>query len=256
MQQGIVFGPAADALPPNAPAASKLPTESSTLMPTNQRTFLVTGTNRGIGLAICQHLVAQGHRVLAISRGETICPGVARSLRVDVTDFATAPSAIEQFVSTESVDVLINNAGVSSTQKTLGELTGEELQRVFAVNSTAPMIVVRAVVAALRRGQAKKIVNISSQLGSITNNTGGSTYAYRASKAAINMLSVSLANELKPEGFTVLTIHPGWVKTDMGGPNAPVLPTDSAAKLIEVIERSTPAETGSFLTFEGVKLPW
>ena len=97
---------------------------------------------------------------------------------------------------------------------------------------------------------------MSSQLASITNNNGGSSYAYRASKTALNQLNRSLANELGPEGFTCVVVHPGWVRTDMGGPGAPILPADSVKMLLKLIDGLTPSDNGKFFNNDGTILPW
>jgi NAD(P)-dependent dehydrogenase (short-subunit alcohol dehydrogenase family) len=152
--------------------------------------------------------------------------------------------------------VLINNAGVSSTAKSISELTMEELQRVFAINASAPMLVAAALLPNLRLGARKVVMNISSQLASIANNKGGSTYPYRASKTALNQLTVCMANELRADGFCCVCVHPGWVKTDMGGPNAPLLPPESAGYLIRLLDGLTPAKSGSFLNYDGATMPW
>src|SRR5690606_22411454 len=135
------------------------------------------------------------------------------------------------------IDVLINNAGVSSAGKKLESLDAAELQHVMMVNAIAPVLVARALLPNLRAGRRRLIVNITSQLGSIANNTGGSSYGYRASKAALNMLTRSMANELRGEGFTCIAVHPGWVKTDMGGEEAPLAPEESARDLLALIGR-------------------
>jgi NAD(P)-dependent dehydrogenase (short-subunit alcohol dehydrogenase family) len=124
------------------------------------------------------------------------------------------------------------------------------------VNSFAPILVAKAMLANLRAGHRKTIVNISSQLGSITNNTGGSSYGYRASKAALNQLNRSLSNELASERFTCAVVHPGWVRTDMGGSNADLTTEQSVASMVRVFDAFTPARNGSFLNYDGTTLPW
>lgn len=154
------------------------------------------------------------------------------------------------------IDVLVNNAGVSSASKTVGECDHDELLRVFTINSLAPVMVAKALLGNLRLGKRRVIVNVSSQLGSIAANTGGSSYGYRASKAALNMLTTCLANELKAEGFTCVALHPGWVRTDMGGPEAPLTAAQSVGQILSVLDRLTPADNGRFLTYDGKPLPW
>ncbi len=118
------------------------------------------------------------------------------------------------------------------------------------------MRVTRALLPNLRRGEAKKIVNITSNLGSIADNTDGQFYGYRESKAALNMFTRSLAAELRGDGFTCIVMNPGWVQTDMGGPRAPLQAPESIAGIRGVIDRLTPADSGTFWTYEGKQMPW
>ncbi len=225
-------------------------------------TYLITGANRGIGLEFARRLAARGERVIATTRRPAELSAEAASLRgvtwvaLDVSDPASIDSLASRLGGTDSIDVLINNAGVSSTIKAIAQLTAEELHRVFAVNSFAPLLVTRALLPLLKAGQRKLIVNISSQLASIANNTGGSSYPYRASKTALNQLTASLSNELRPAGFTCLAMHPGWVKTDMGGQEAHLTVEQAVTHMLPVIDGATPAQSGRFLNYDGKPLPW
>lgn len=225
------------------------------------RTIVVTGASRGIGLELVAQLRARGDTVLAACRsGQMPVSHGAEVLRLDVAD----PASVESFAASlrgRPIDVLINNAGVSSPAKTLADLTGEELSRVFSINTFAPLMLTRALLPNLRAGSGRTVFNITSQLASLTNNTSGtSTYAYRASKAALNMLTLQLAHELRPEGFCCVMVHPGWVKTDMGGPQAPLSPAQSAANMIALLGSLTPPMStemsGRFLNHDGAPMPW
>ncbi|GJQ29758.1 MAG: oxidoreductase [Phycisphaerae bacterium] len=222
-------------------------------------TYLITGANRGLGLEFVKQLAARGDRVLAVVRRAEQRAGLkglaARVFIADVTD-AAGVAALGRDLAGEAVDVLINNAGVSSESATLAKTTPEEMDRVFRVNATSPLLVTRAALPALRAGGRKVVVNISSQLASIANNTGGSSYAYRASKCALNMLTVCLANEFRGEGLAFVAMHPGWVKTDMGGPNAPMQPSDSIGWMVRTIDGVSLADSGKFLNYDGKPLPW
>jgi NAD(P)-dependent dehydrogenase (short-subunit alcohol dehydrogenase family) len=210
---------------------------------------------------MCRVLATRGDRVIATARATT--PALAELasahgvevMELEVTD-AGSIKALAKRLSGRPIDALINNAGVSSTAKSISELTMEELQRVFAINASAPMLVAAALLPNLRLGARKVVMNISSQLASIANNKGGSTYPYRASKTALNQLTVCMANELRADGFCCVCVHPGWVKTDMGGPNAPLLPPESAGYLIRLLDGLTPAKSGSFLNYDGATMPW
>jgi NAD(P)-dependent dehydrogenase (short-subunit alcohol dehydrogenase family) len=225
-------------------------------------TYLITGANRGIGLEFVRQLTARGDSVIGTARDPSALSAEARAVpgvrwvALEVADPASIDSLPTRLDALGSIDVLINNAGVSSTAKTLAELTAAELHRVFAVNTFAPLLVTKALMPLLTAGGRKLIVNISSQLGSIANNTGGSTYAYRASKTGLNQLNASLANELRPAGFTCLAMHPGWVQTDMGGKQATLTPETSVRQLLGVIDKAELGMSGKFLNYDGTPLPW
>lgn len=222
-------------------------------------TYLITGANRGIGLEYATQLRARGDTVIATCRDvEKAAELKATGAEVMGLDVTSEPSIAElgKALSGRAIDVLINNAGVSSTSKSLADCTQEELAKVLLVNSIAPMLVTKAALPALKKGNGKLIVHISSQLGSIANNTGGSSYGYRASKAALNQLNRSLAAELAPEGFHTLCMHPGWVRTDMGGPNATLSTEESVRSMLGVIAKAREVASGSFLNFDGKPLPW
>jgi NAD(P)-dependent dehydrogenase (short-subunit alcohol dehydrogenase family) len=226
------------------------------------QTYVVTGASRGIGLEFVRVLAARGDRVVATARNPGAAKdlaGVQGSVRIvalDVSDSASIKGLHER-VGAGAVDVLINNAGVASRgSKHLADLDAAEMTQVLMVNSIAPMLVARELVGNLRSGPRRTIVQISSQLGSIANNTGGSSYGYRVSKAALNQLNRSLANELRPEGFTCAALHPGWVRTDMGGSAADLTVQESVSHMLQVIDGLSPELSGMFLNYDGTPLPW
>lgn len=222
-------------------------------------TYFITGTNRGLGLEFVRQLSDRGDIVIGTARDPDRAddnPVHASTLiPLELSDEKSI-AAIPTHLGDRAVDVLINNAGVSSDTSTLDKVSMAEMQRVFAVNSFAPLLVTRTLLPNLRKGKRKVVVTVSSQLGSITNNAGGSSYGYRGSKAAANMLSVSLHHELKGEGFTCIVVHPGWVQTDMGGPKAPLTPEQSVSHLIALIDKLTQDDSGKFFNYDGATLPW
>lgn len=228
---------------------------------TTPRTIFVTGASRGIGLEFVRQIASRGDRVIAAVRNPTKAAELrslgdtVRVIQLDVTDQHSIES-LRSGIGDVPIDAMINNAGVSSTSKSIATLDGQEIARVFAINSIAPMLVTRALLDNLRAGTRRVVFSITSQLGSIANNTGGSTYAYRASKAALNQLNRSLANELAGENFICVAVHPGWVRTDMGGPNAPLTPHDSVAAMLRTLDHLTAASNGQFLNYDGTPLPW
>lgn len=220
---------------------------------------LITGANRGIGLELARLMATRGDVVIGTTRQASEATELASLgvtvLTLDVLDPASI-DALGAAMAGRPIDVLVNNAGVSSESKTLASCTAAELARVLATNATGPVLVAKALMPSLEAASRRLIVNVSSQLGSIRNNTGGSSYGYRASKAALNMLTTCMANELKPRGFTCVAMHPGWVRTRMGGEHAPLLPPDAAARILARIDGFAPEDTGTFVNLDGQPLPW
>jgi NAD(P)-dependent dehydrogenase (short-subunit alcohol dehydrogenase family) len=226
---------------------------------------MITGANRGIGLALTRGYLAEGWRVLACCRD----PGSAKDLetlraeavdrveihRLDVTDRLNVDDLAGKLAE-EAIDLLINNAGVIGPRDDFGETDFDRWQPVFAVNSFAPLCVAERFAEQVARSERKLIVNISSKMGSIAANVKSDSIIYRASKAALNQISKCLAMALGPRGITVIVFHPGWVSTDMGGPEAAVTPADSAAGIRAVIAGATAADNGRFFNYDGEELPW
>ncbi len=222
-------------------------------------TYVVTAANRGLGLEFVRQLVARGERVIATARDpEAATELAALDVRVEGLDVADAASVerLGEVLAGASVDVLINNAGVGVGSKPFESLDLAELTDFFNVNTVGTLRVTRALLPALRRGEGKTIANIPSRMGSIADNSSGGAYSYRASKAALNMVTRSLAIDLKPEGFVCLVLHPGWVQTRMGGDSAPVTPEKSIAGMLRVIDGASADVSGEFFDFEGQKVPW
>lgn len=222
-------------------------------------TVLITGANRGIGLEMARQLTARGVNVIGTARKPAEATELkARGARVEQLDVIDERSvdALEQRLDGVVIDLLINNAGVSGGRSSgIEELDFNDMAFTFNVNAYGPMRVTQALLDNLKAGEARQVVNVSSMLGSIAMNEGG-LYAYRASKTALNSLNKTLAKELGGQGFTVVVVHPGWVKTRMGGASAPVEVKDSVAGLIGVIDALTPASNGKFIDFQGEELPW
>ncbi len=225
----------------------------------NAETVLITGANRGIGLELARQYAADGWQVIGTARR----PEAAKDLealdvqivQLDVADQASVDRMSEE-LNDQAIDVLINNAGILSTMRSISEIDFEVFNQVLAVNTVGPIRVTQALLPNLRAGKMKKIINTSSIAGSISRRTRGGPYGYSESKAALNMFTRSLAAELKPEGFICIVIHPGWVQTDMGGANARVTVADSASGIRNVIANLTTEGSGEFWTFEGEQLPW
>ncbi|MEO8432325.1 MAG: SDR family oxidoreductase [Acidobacteriota bacterium] len=227
-------------------------------VPGDAATWLVTGANRGIGLAFAGELARRGARVIGTARdpgrAEDVRATGARVEELDVSD----PGSIEGLagrLAGEPIDVLVHNAGRGDGAGQVARVEAPELTAFFAVNVIGPMLLTRALLGNLEAGTGRRVAAITSGLASIEQSNGG-WYGYRASKAALNMFVRTLAAELAPKKFVCVLLSPGWVRTDMGGAGAPLSPEKSAAGMIGVLEKITPAESGSFLDYRGRALPW
>lgn len=230
-------------------------------------TLLITGANRGIGLEFCKQYAAAGWRVLACCREPDKAdalkqlaahhPNLIQLHALDVTDHAQI-ERLARTLADEAIDLLINNAGVYpvADRRGFGHTDYAEWMAAFNINTMAPLKMVEAFVEQIARSQLKLIVTITSQMGSVDDNSSGGSYLYRSSKAAANMVVKSLAVDLKGRGITSVAFNPGWVKTDMGGPNAMIGVEQSVADMRKVIARLTLADTGKFIGNDGVVIPW
>jgi len=233
----------------------------------HNKTILVTGANRGIGLAVTTECLSRGWKVFGSARKPQTCRafkdlsskycGLFTAFCMDITDERSISRA-KAFVSkkTRSLDVIVNNAGICFDKESLSTFDAYDAEKSFAVNATGSILVVKHFISILRKGKLPKIVNISSLSGSISRVAGFSGhYSYKASKAALNMFSRILANELKESGITVLIVHPGLVKTRMN-PDAKMCPKESAVKILELVERMGIKDTGSFFSVNSEYCPW
>jgi NAD(P)-dependent dehydrogenase (short-subunit alcohol dehydrogenase family) len=225
----------------------------------NQSTVLITGANRGLGLEFARQYTADGWHVIATARSPDGADDLdALSVEIATLDVAdpASVSALAKSLEGRPIDLLINNAGIFPRVSSIEEIDFDDYSRTLAVNTLGPVRVTRALLPNLRASQMKAVVNITSRLGSIALTDNGVFYGYRESKAALNMFTRTLANELKPEGFTCLTIHPGWVQTDMGGESATLTPAESVSGMRAVIAGRGPADTGTYWSYSGEEVPW
>ncbi len=219
------------------------------------KTVLVTGANRGIGLEFCRQYALEEWRVLACCRHpskDLALPGV-EIYPLDVGD----PAQIQKLagrLSGESVDLLINNAGIYPDSGNFGEIDYKKWMRAFEINAMAPLRMAEAFVNLIARSGT--IATLTSKMGSLADNTSGGEYPYRSSKAAANMVMRSMAIDLKAFGIISVALHPGWVKTEMGGPSALISVEQSVSGMRRVIERLAPADSGKFLSYDGLEIPW
>src|SRR5690349_2261046 len=231
------------------------------------KTVLITGANRGIGLEFAKQYAEDGWQVFACTRSpeksEALGDLTARSSgrtsahTLDVDDHAGI-DGLAQALSNTAIDVLINNAGIytDSHEERLDQIDYEAWARSFRINTMATLKMTQAFLPHLERSSQKKIVTISSKMGSLADNTEGGSYMYRSSKAAVNMVIKTLSIDLKPAGVIAIVFHPGWVQTDMGGPRAQISPAQSVSSMRRVIERLSSTDSGKFLSYDGQPVPW
>jgi len=230
-------------------------------------TTLITGAARGLGLEMTRQLLESGETVIAAPRKEdhgdlaALVPRFENRLHIvpmDVGDEASIRRTAETVSGrVDRIDVLINNAGIYPEIGGVADgIESAEMVRAFRVNTLGPLHVVAAFLPLLRKGKNKVLAQITSKMGSIADNTSGGSYAYRVSKAALNMAVKNLAHEFGWEGFIALTLHPGWVQTRMGTSAAPTSPETAAADLLNTIRTATPADNGAFLGPGREPIPW
>ena len=227
------------------------------------QTVLITGANRGLGLCLVQKFADSGWQVFATERTRSATPAVSASnvcwLTLDVQDTASVAQAareVEQRCS--GLDVLLNNAAVNPQPEydaLLGALDFAAIQLAYDVNAIGPLRVIQGLLPLLQRGQRKLIINVSSEAGSLRHSWRDRSYGYCMSKAALNIQTTILDRALKPRGFNVLALHPGWMRTDMGGPNAHLDPAESAEGIYQVVE-SAGESTPRFVQHDGKEFPW
>jgi NAD(P)-dependent dehydrogenase (short-subunit alcohol dehydrogenase family) len=228
-------------------------------------TILITGTNRGIGLEFTKQYLARGDRVIATCRDIEAADALKKlrndhdKLEVRQLDVSSAESILEfvqQLVDTP-IDIFINNAGVYGPRNVkFGEVDGQLWASVLQVNSIAPLMLSQLLMPNLRQGKDKKMVYLTSKMGSIDDNSGGGSYIYRSSKTALNSVVKSLAIDLAGEGFSAAVLHPGWVLTDMGGQNALIDTKTSVTGMLQVVDDLDPQSSGSFFNYDGSIIAW
>ena len=232
------------------------------------RHCLVTGANRGLGLEFTRQLLARGDRVVASARhpGKATDlnalaarhPGYLRVLPLDVAEPKSHAELVRELPlvlgDDARLDLLVNNAGVLHSGERFGKVAAATLDDSLRTNATGPFLLTQSLAPLLADGG--KVANLSSELGSIAGKDAFRTPSYSISKAALNMATVLLAHALAERGTVVVALHPGWVRTDMGGDGADVAPQDSAAALLKVIDRTDTADSGRFLDRHGAPLPW
>jgi len=224
--------------------------------------IFITGAGRGIGLGFVRHYLKQGHSVYASYRTESAeLNSLAEQYNeLNLLQWDVTRPASESLLQSlpDHIDLIINNAGIYGPKKdgqSLEKITAEAMHEVYDVNCVAPMRVVQTLQHKLTR-PGGVIANISSKMGSSEDNTSGGTYAYRAAKAALVIISKSMAVDLQDMGISVITLHPGWVRTDMVGFTGLVDVSESVAGMVSVIENVDSYGPGDFIAFDGKRVPF
>ena len=222
------------------------------------KSIVITGANRGIGLELAKQFLADGGRVFATYRNDVgglsdIQTNNLTVHKMDVRDSDGIQNLVDLIDG--NIDVLVNNAGISDGRwQSISEIDMEHALEVIEVNSIAPLLVTQKFQNKMKSGS--KLVMMSSLMGSISDCMSGKSYAYRASKTALNMFSIAMKNELESQGISILIMHPGWVETDMGGPNAPLSVEESVNGIMARINEQTLAMTGRYVQFDGTPIEW
>ncbi|XP_065205148.1 C-signal [Planococcus citri] len=234
---------------------------------------LITGCNRGIGFGLVKYL--SENRDLKFIFATCRNPDQAQELQeisnkhsnvkilkadtTNDTDIKNLASEVKSHIGSDGLNVLINNAGVSSKYCRLGMVKRSDLEENLKVNTIAPILVSKAIAPLIKKSDSLAggiIINVSSIMASIQQNTTGGFYPYRTSKAALNAATKSMSCDLKDNNIIVVSLHPGWLKTSMGGPQAPLSVDEAVPDIIKFIETLTPDKSGSFYSYDGKELPW
>ncbi len=229
-------------------------------------TVLITGANRGLGFEFARQYATDGWRVFAACRNPATSSelkrlaqdrsGRLKVIAMDVTDGESVKNAATQLKDV-AIDLLINSAGIGGVpgQKT-GNVDYESWAQVLNVNTMGPLRVLESFSDHIAASERKLVVTITSGMGSLADNTSGGSIPYRSSKAALNMVMRSAAIDLAPRGITCVLLNPGWVRTDMSGPKAPLSPQESVTAMRRLIETLGPDQSGKFYNYDGREYPW
>ena len=228
-------------------------------------TILITGANRGIGLELARQFSEDGWQVLACCRS----PEDAEDLKVlaaeypavemfllDVTNYDQL-AALSSQLKDRPIDILLSNAGIYGPRGvSFGEVDAVAWRQVLEVNTIAPLMLAQAFIEQVAISRQKLVAMISSKMGSIADNGSGGSYIYRTSKTAVNQVVKSIANDVEGRGISAISLHPGWVRTEMGGPNGEIDVNESVAGLKQVLTGAGLAQSGQFFNFDGAVIPW
>ena len=230
------------------------------------KNILITGSNRGLGLGFVKKFLDKNVNVICTTRNKLGSkelleyqkkhPDNLEILELDLLE-ENSENTLSNLLSDKPIDVFINNAGIMGrSEQNFNSVSAEPWLEVLKVNLISPLLITQSIIDNIKKGFDKKIYFLSSRVGSIEDNSGGGRYIYRSSKTALNQVVKSLSIDLNSLGITVISLHPGWVRTDMGGPNALISIDESIDGMMSVIEKTDIKNTGQFLNYDGNEIPW
>ena len=228
--------------------------------------ILVTGANRGLGLGLVKKFLKNNEKVICTTRNISkskeliLCKEKYNDnleiCELDLLD-KESPNILSNFLGNEPIDLFINNAGViGHLAQHFKSVSLNQWLDVLKVNLIAPLLITQSIIKNIEKSSERKIYFISSKVGSIEDNKSGGMYIYRSSKTALNQVVKSLSIDLKPLGISVISLHPGWVRTEMGGPNALISVEESVNGMVDVISNTSIINSGQFINYDGKRLPW
>jgi len=228
--------------------------------------ILVTGANRGLGLGLVKKFLKNNEKVICTTRNISkskeliLCKEKYNDnleiCELDLLD-KDSPNILSNFLGNETIDLFINNAGViGHSAQHFKSVSLNHWLEVLKVNLIAPLLITQSIIKNIEKSTERKIYFISSKVGSIEDNKSGGMYIYRSSKTALNQVVKSLSIDLKPLGISVISLHPGWVRTEMGGPNALISVEESVNGMVDVISNTSIINSGQFINYDGTRLPW
>ena len=228
--------------------------------------ILVTGANRGLGLGLVKKFLKNNEKVICTTRNISkskeliLCKEKYNDnleiCELDLLD-KDSPNILSNFLGNETIDLFINNAGViGHSAQHFKSVSLNHWIDVLKVNLISPLLITQSIIKNVEKSSEGKIYFISSKVGSIEDNKSGGMYIYRSSKTALNQVVKSLSIDLKPLGISVISLHPGWVRTEMGGPNALISVEESVNGMVDVISNTSIINSGQFINYDGTRLPW
>ncbi len=228
--------------------------------------ILVTGANRGLGLGLVKKFLKNNEKVICTTRNlskskELILCKEKYNDKLEICELdlldKESPNILSNFLGDKPIDLFINNAGViGHSAQHFKSVSLNHWIDVLKVNLISPLLITQSIIKNVEKSSEGKIYFISSKVGSIEDNKSGGMYIYRSSKTALNQVVKSLSIDLKPLGISVISLHPGWVRTEMGGPNALISVEESVNGMIDVISNTSIINSGQFINYDGTRLPW